>query len=128
MRIVFVHGWSLSTCPMGHLVMLAPANHGSALAQLGKGRLSGMKSFIVDGVEPGTGVLDWLELGSSQSWHLNTEWLRYDCVTSGLYPFVLTGQSIDRSLYDNLNSYTARRGRMAWSARRLRTSITARSG
>ncbi|NNE59570.1 MAG: phospholipase, partial [Woeseia sp.] len=25
-------------CPMSHLIMLAPANHGSALAQLGKGR------------------------------------------------------------------------------------------
>ena len=26
----------LKKCPLGHLVMLAPANHGSALAQLGK--------------------------------------------------------------------------------------------
>jgi PAT family beta-lactamase induction signal transducer AmpG len=30
--------------------MLAPANHGSALAQLGKGRLSRMKAWVVDGV------------------------------------------------------------------------------
>jgi hypothetical protein len=30
-------------CPMSHLIMLAPANYGSALAQLGKGRLSRMK-------------------------------------------------------------------------------------
>src|SRR5215210_4063769 len=26
----------LTECPLGHLIMLAPANHGSALAQLGK--------------------------------------------------------------------------------------------
>ncbi|MEZ6037932.1 MAG: hypothetical protein R3F29_10655 [Planctomycetota bacterium] len=50
-------------CPMSHLVMLAPANFGSALAQLGKGRLSRMKSWL-SGVEPGQGVLDWLEHGS----------------------------------------------------------------
>src|SRR4051812_6871854 len=27
-------------CPISHLIMLAPPNHGSALAQLGKGKLS----------------------------------------------------------------------------------------
>lgn len=95
----------LNKCPLGHLIMLAPASHGSALAQLGKGRIARMK-FVVDGVEPGTGVLDWLELGSDQSWELNREWLTYDCVSRGLYPFVLTGQRIDRALYDNLNAYT----------------------
>jgi len=31
---------SEKSCPMSHLIMLAPANFGSALAQLGKGRLS----------------------------------------------------------------------------------------
>jgi hypothetical protein len=95
--------------PLGHLVMLAPANHGSALAQLGKGRIARMK-FFMDGVEPGTGVLNWLELGSEQSWDLNCEWLTYDCVGGGLYPFVLTGQKIDRSFYDNLNAYTDEAG------------------
>ncbi len=99
----------LDTCPLGHLVMLAPANHGSALAQLGKGTLSRMK-FFADDVQPGTGVLDWLELGSDQAWELNREWLTYDCVAGGLYPFVLTGQKIDRSFYDNLNSYTGEPG------------------
>lgn len=57
----------LDKCPLGHLVMLAPANHGSALAQLGKGRVARMK-FFADDLEPGTGVLDWLELGSDRSW------------------------------------------------------------
>ena len=99
----------LEKCPFGHLVMLAPANHGSALAQLGKGRIARMK-FFVDGVEPGTGVLDWLELGSEQSWDLNREWLTYDCLGGGLYPFVLTGQKIDRNFYDNLNAYTGEPG------------------
>jgi len=99
----------LTKCPLGHLLMLAPANHGSALAQLGKGRLARMR-FFAEGVEPGTGVLDWLELGSEQSWELNRTWLGYDCVAAGLYPFVLTGQRIDRSFYDNLNSYTGEAG------------------
>jgi hypothetical protein len=31
-------------CPLGHLVMLAPENHGSALALLGKGRIARMNS------------------------------------------------------------------------------------
>ena len=99
----------LHKCPLGHLVMLAPTNHGSALAQLGKGRVARLK-FFTDGVEPGTGVLDWLELGSDQSWELNREWLAYECVAGGLYPFVLTGQRIDRALYDSLNSYTGEPG------------------
>ena len=99
----------LDTCPLGHLIMLAPANHGSALALLGKGRLAQMK-FFANGTEPGRGVLDWLELGSDLGWELNREWLEYDCVAAGLYPFVLTGQKIDRAFYDHLNSYTGEAG------------------
>jgi len=99
----------LAQCPLRHLIMLAPANHGSALAQLGKSRLSRIKSFF-QGVEPGQRVLDWLELGSDASWALNVSWLDYDCVSQGVYPFVLTGQRIDRSLYDALNSYTGEPG------------------
>ena len=64
-------------CPMSHLIMLAPANFGSALAQLGKGKLSRLKSWF-DGVEPGQGVLNWLELGSSEAWELNTNWIKSD--------------------------------------------------
>jgi len=99
----------LNECPLRHLVMLAPANHGSALAQLGKGRLSRMK-FFFEGVQPGAGVLEWLELGSDQSWALNASWLDYGCLNADLYVFVLTGQSIDRKFYDNLNSYTGEAG------------------
>ena len=99
----------LRECPMSHLVMLAPANHGSALAQLGKSRLSRMK-FFLEGVEPGTQVLDWLELGSSGQWALNSAGLDYAYIENGIFPFVLTGQSIDRRMYDHLNSYTGEPG------------------
>lgn len=99
-------------CPMSHLVMLAPANYGSALAQLGKGRLSRLK-FWFGGVEPGQGVLDWLELGSREGCKLNKEWILSDgsqIGPKGVFPFVLTGQSIDRAFYDNLNTYTGELG------------------
>ncbi len=99
-------------CPMSHLIMLAPANFGSALAQLGKSRVSRIKSWIED-VEPGQGVLDWLELGSSPSWKLNYEWILHSNEWIGpekIFPFVLTGQSINRKFYDNLNSYTGEPG------------------
>jgi hypothetical protein len=95
-------------CPMSHLMMLAPANFGSALAQLGKGRLSRLKNWF-GGTEPGQGVLDWLELGSADSWDLNTAWIKdgdKSINAKGVFPFVLSGQTIDRKFYDNLNSYT----------------------
>ncbi|MEP7168553.1 MAG: phospholipase [Bacteroidota bacterium] len=99
-------------CPMSHLVMLAPANFGSALAQLGKSRLGRIKSWF-DGVEPGQGVLNWLELGSAEAWELNSDWIlgADDAIDhNGVFPFVVTGESIDRSLYDHLNSYTGEIG------------------
>lgn len=103
---------TLTICPMSHLIMLAPANYGSALAQLGKARISRLKSWF-QGVEPGQGVLDWLELGSTEAWDLNLAWIFSDgsqIGPDGMYPFVLTGQSIDRAFYDNLNSYTGELG------------------
>lgn len=99
-------------CPMSHLIMLAPANFGSALAQLGKSRLSRLKSWF-ENVEPGQGVLDWLELGSSDAWDLNYAWINSDgsqIGARGIFPFVLTGEYIDRSFYDNLNTYTGELG------------------
>lgn len=103
-------------CPMSHLVMLAPANFGSALAQLGKGRLSRLRSWQ-NSVEPGQGVLDWLEHGSRESWELNRDWIREssqaspsEVATNPVFPFVLTGQTIDRKFYDHLNSYTGESG------------------
>ena len=99
-------------CPMSHLIMLAPANFGSALAQLGKGRLGRLKAWL-GGVEPGQGVLDWLELGSREAWVLNESWIHEqdDAIgANGIFPFVLTGQTIDRKFYDHLNSYTGESG------------------
>lgn len=100
---------SLSRSPLTHLVMLAPANHGSALAQLGKSRVSRLKAWF-DGVEPGQQVLDWLELGSDGQHRLNLQWLNWDLLSAQIYPFVLTGESIDSALYDYVNSYTGEVG------------------
>ncbi|MDR6562097.1 MULTISPECIES: hypothetical protein [unclassified Arcicella] len=99
-------------CPMSHLIMLAPANFGSALAQLGKGRVGRLKSWF-SAIEPGQGVLDWLELGSIEAWTLNKDWINSnedDINPDHVFPFVLIGQSIDRKLYDNLNAYTGELG------------------
>lgn len=100
------------TCPVSHLIMLAPANFGSALAQLGKTRIARLKAWF-EGVEPGLGVLDWLELGSPESWELNLEWLKRGArlmSARGVWPFVITGQTIDRKAYDHVNSYTGELG------------------
>lgn len=99
-------------CPMSHLIMLAPANYGSALAKLGKGKLSRLKSWF-EGVEPGQGVLDWLSLGSREAFELNVNWIQNGknaIGTNGIFPFVITGQDIDRKLYDHLNTYTGETG------------------
>ncbi len=99
-----------STIRLTHLVMLAPANFGSALAQLGKGVLGKLKAWW-DGVEPGQRLLDWLELGSAASLQLNLATIHgVDPALDGLFQFVLTGDRPDRSLYDHLNSYTGENG------------------
>ncbi|PHQ72680.1 MAG: phospholipase [Shewanella sp.] len=103
------YGRGLIQSPLNHLIMLAPANHGSALAQIGKSRVSRLKAWF-DGVEPGQRVLDWLELGSDGQHELNLHWLNYSFSEAGLFPFVLTGETIDTSLYDYMNSYTAEAG------------------
>jgi hypothetical protein len=102
----------LSQTPMSHLIMLAPANFGSALVQLGLSKLSRLRAWF-DGVEVGTGVLDWLELGSPYSTALNLQWLAHGASLigpAGVFPFVLAGQSHDPHLYDFVNSYTAETG------------------
>jgi len=100
---------NLGDLPLKHLVMLAPANHGSALARLGKERVGRIQAWF-DGVEPGQRVLDWLCLGSDGQWQLNESWLEYDYAAHGFYPFVLTGQGIDHKFYDFLNSYLVEPG------------------
>jgi len=105
----YYSGDALGSCPLNHLVMLAPANHGSALGKLGKARVGRIKSWF-SGVEPGQRVLDWLSLGSDGQWVLNENYLDYDCTTHGLYPFVLVGQGIDHAFYDFLNRYLVEKG------------------
>lgn len=103
----------LTQTPMSHLIMLAPANFGSALVQLGLAKLSRLRSAWFEGVEVGTGVLDWLELGSAQSLKLNLDWLEHGSGLigpEGVFPFVLTGQSHDPLLYDFVNSYSGETG------------------
>ncbi|TWB40436.1 esterase/lipase family protein [Nitrospirillum pindoramense] len=102
-------GTGLRRPPLRHLVMLAPANHGSPLATLGKERVGRIRAFF-DGVEPGERILDWLALGSADQWRLNGRWLEYDPTAVDLYPAVLTGQAIDGHFYDFLNSYLAEEG------------------
>ena len=89
--------------------MLGPANHGSALAVLGKEYVGRIQSWF-SGVEPGQRVLDWLSLGSEGQWILNQNFLSYDSARKGFYPFVLTGQGIDNKFYDFLNSYLVEPG------------------
>jgi hypothetical protein len=111
----FVQRDKLADCPLSHLIMLAPANFGSALAQLGKSRLARLANWF-DGVEPGQRVLDWLELGSAEAIDLNSRWiadygaLKLTSSENPLFLFVLTGDRIDRRLYDHLNSYTGEIG------------------
>jgi hypothetical protein len=101
----------LTRCPLTRLILLAPPNHGSALAILGSGRISRLRSWF-QGVEPGDGVLRWLELGSEEARVLNRAWLDYPSADASvaLRTFVLTGETIDSKLYDYLNSYTAEVG------------------
>lgn len=99
----------LAELPLQHLVMLAPANHGSSLAVIGKKRIGRLKAWF-DDVEPGQRVLDWLQLGSAGQWQLNEAWLGYRSPQNGFYPFVLTGQGIDTKFYDFLNSYLVENG------------------
>jgi len=101
---------AFSTIRLTHLMMLAPANFGSALAQLGKGVLGRLKAWA-GGVEPGQRILDWLELGSSESLSLNLDHIHgVDLAAQGQFLFVLTGDRPDRSLYDHINSYTGEDG------------------
>ena len=100
---------NLDQLPLKHLVMLAPANHGSALAVLGKKRVSRITSWL-KGVEAGQRILDWLALGSLGQRKLNRHGLDYHYASNDVYPFVLTGQAIDKEGYDYINSYLVEAG------------------
>ncbi|WP_024953494.1 esterase/lipase family protein [Sulfurospirillum arcachonense] len=98
----------LTKIPLTHLVMLAPANHGSALAVLGKEKVGRIKAWWND-IEPGVGVLNWLQLGSQGQWNLNSSFLDYSYEDT-FYPFVLSGEKIDEHFYDFINHYLVEKG------------------
>ncbi|OVE77678.1 hypothetical protein BVX98_02130 [bacterium F11] len=103
------YGKKKSALPMSHLIMLAPPNHGSRLAKLGKSRLSRLRSLW--GTEPGLRVLDGLELGSQFQWDLNSNWLTNKLASvRGFYSFVITGQWIDKNFWDTIAPGTSERG------------------
>jgi hypothetical protein len=63
----------MSVCPVRNLVMLAPANFGSPLAQMGKSFLGALvkgRWKVGDFLEAGKKILDGLELGSAYQWNL----------------------------------------------------------
>ncbi len=101
----------LTGCPLAQLIMLAPANHGSALARLGSERLGRIKAWA-EGIQPGEKILEWLALGSTSARSLNERWLPLVPFAGGssFMPFVLTGQTIDKALYDYINPYTGEAG------------------
>ena len=99
-----------ATVKARHVVMLAPAHYGSALAKLGKGVLGRLKAWF-NGIEPGQRILDWLELGSPESLSLNLDVVHgTDPATQGTYLFNLIGDRPDRKLYNVINSYTGEDG------------------
>ncbi len=98
----------LNSIPMRHLIMLSPANHGSALAILGKKRVGRLKAWFA-GVEPGEKILDWLALGSQGHIDLAKNFCRYPDSLQ-FYSFVITGQHIDKKMYDFINSYLVENG------------------
>jgi hypothetical protein len=100
---------SLNNIPLSHLIMLAPANHGSSLAILGKSRVNRIKSWF-KGIEVGEKVLDWLQLGSLEQWRLNNSFLDYEYKKDTFFPFVLSGEKIDEHFYDFINHYLVEKG------------------
>jgi len=105
----FYPGQALAQCPLNHLIQLAPANHGSALAIIGKTRIGRLK-FLFNGTEPGLQILDFLQLGSERSHQLNQQSLPNDYLAAGIFPSVHAGQAIDRSFYDFINNYLTEPG------------------
>lgn len=102
-------GSAVAKLPISHLIMLAPPNNGSRLAELGKSRLSRLRSLV--GIEPGLLILDALELGSRFQWDLNSAWMNGKLVSAAnFFPFVIAGQWIDHKLWDAIIPATYERG------------------
>lgn len=64
----------LDRCPIQHLIMLAPANFGSRLAEQGKSGLAKLfKGGVQHGFQTGQKILEGLELGSPITWKIAEE-------------------------------------------------------
>lgn len=99
----------MGACPLSHLIMLAPPNHGSRLAIVGRSRVSRLRSLW--GTDPGVKILDALETGSSFQWSLNSRWIgQKTSEAKGFFPFVIAGQWIDKKLWDVIVPATYERG------------------
>lgn len=90
-------------CPMKRLIMLAPANHGSKLAAMGKSFLGRVVKGYNNWFHTGQAILNDLELASDYQWELAQRDLLVGPKSSdstapsqyyyeaGVWPFVITG-------------------------------------
>lgn len=97
-------------CPIRHLIMLAPANFGSRLAEQGKSGLAKLfKGGLEHGFQTGEVILDGLELGSPVTWSIAEQDLFsptkfYRCLADrGLFVFIFSGTNT----YGDLKGFVA---------------------
>lgn len=100
----------LDRCPIQRLIMLAPANFGSRLAEQGKSGLAKLfKGGLGHGFQTGKAILDGLELGSPVTWRiaeqdLFSEKKLYRCSKNrGPFVFVFSGTNT----YGDLKGFVA---------------------
>ena len=100
----------LERCPIQRLIMLAPANFGSRLAEQGKSGLAKLfKGGMAHGFETGRLILEGLELGSPMTWKIAEQDLFsqqkiYRCLKDrGPYVFIFSGTDT----YGDLKGFVA---------------------
>ncbi len=82
--------------PLKHAVHLAPAHFGSGWAHLGRGQLARWFREVFQHAEPGTRILEALELGSPYAWDLHTWFLDHPVAeTFGTFEYVMVGSEAD---------------------------------
>ncbi|MDD9951805.1 MAG: alpha/beta hydrolase [Zetaproteobacteria bacterium] len=106
---LFFSGTKAKDIPLSHLIMLAPANHGSTLAILAKHALKRLECWI-NSTQIGEKVIEWLKLGSQGSLQVNLDWLQQSHQGAGYYPFVLTGQKIEHEALNYIDTYLSEDG------------------
>ncbi len=82
--------------PLRHAFHLAPAHFGSGWAHLGRGQLARWFRQVFQHAEPGTRILNALELGSPFAWDLHTWFLTHPVRrTFGTFEYVMAGSEAD---------------------------------